>query len=83
MSTVGWLAGQSWRSWTLQNLCAQLQLHESIIIQDTNSGDIAVVVLRNFSGNEDILDWINSIVDENVGLRRGIRVCGLATAIFG
>ena len=56
---------------------------ESIIIRDRDSGTIAVVVLRNFSGNQDVLDWVNSIVDENVGLRRGIRVCVLVTPILG
>ena len=55
---------------------------ESIIIRDKDTGRIALVVLRNFSGgNDEVLDWGVSIVDENVGLRRGIWVC-LLTAHF-
>ena len=56
-------------------------VNESVIVQDAESNDIVAVVLRQFSGNDEVLDWINGIVDENVGLRRGIRVCKLTKPI--
>jgi hypothetical protein len=56
-------------------------VEESVIIRDADSDEIVAVVLRRFSRNGEILEWINGIVDENVGLRRGIRVCQLARPV--
>lgn len=55
--------------------------NESTIIRDKDSDKIVAMVLRHFAGNEEVLEWVNGIVDENVGLRRGIRVCGSAVSI--
>jgi len=60
-------------------LALTVGVNESAIIRDVKSNDIVAVVLRQFSGNDEILEWINGIVDENVGLRRGIRVCKTTT----
>ena len=54
--------------------------NESVIIRDADSGEIVAAVLRHFAGNDEVLEWINGIVDENVGLRRGVRVCGLTVS---
>lgn len=54
---------------------------ESVIVYDAESGDVVAVVIRDFVGNDEILEWISGIVDENVGLRRGIRVLLLAEPV--
>ena len=49
---------------------------KSIIIQDAAIGDVVVIVIWNFSGgNNEVLDWMTSVVGENVKLWRGIWVC--------
>ena len=50
----------------------------STIIRDTKTNEIICVVIRNFSnGNNNLLDWINSIIKENNGARRSIRVSSI------
>lgn len=50
---------------------------ESVIVRDADTNEIVAVVIRKFCGNDEVLEWINGIIDENVGLRKGIRVCKL------
>jgi hypothetical protein len=52
-----------------------VEANESVIVRDADTGDIVMVVIRNFAGDDEVLDWITDVVDENIGLRRGIRVC--------
>ena len=52
-----------------------VEADESVIVRDADTNEPVAVVLRGFSANDEVLEWITSIVDENVGLRRGIRVC--------
>ena len=60
---------------------SQLQLtigpDESMIVKDIDTKQIVIIVLRNFMRDEEVLSWTNGVVDENVGIRRGIRVCAL------
>ena len=54
---------------------------ESVLIRDLKSGGLVAVVIRNFARNGEVLDWVNGVIDENVGLWRGIRVCCLTKPI--
>ena len=60
---------------------SQLQLtiglDESMIVKDIDTKQIVIIVLRNFMRDEEVLSWTNGVVDENIGIRRGIRVCTL------
>lgn len=56
----------------------QLQLvvepDQSIIVYDSDSGEIVAVVLRNTCGDPGVLEWVSGVIEENVGLRRNVRV---------
>ena len=60
---------------------SQLQLtigpDESMIVKDIDTEQIVIIVLQNFMRDEEVLSWTNGVVDENVGIRRGIRVRAL------
>jgi len=72
--------GKSCGSWPqlekLKNskLSLIVKVNESAIIRDADTGEVVAVVLRKFVRNDEVLEWISSVPDENVGLRRGIRV---------
>jgi len=51
-----------------RNLGLVVGVDESVIIRDLETGDLVATIIRNFVGNEEVLDWINGIIDENVGL---------------
>ena len=50
-------------------------VEESVIIRDTRTDEIIGVVIRDFSNNnQQLLDWINGIIEEGTGSRRSVRV---------
>jgi hypothetical protein len=55
---------------------------ESVIVRDAQTDEIVSVVIRDFCGDCEVLDWVNGIIDENVGLRRGIRVCKVMRSVL-
>ena len=71
----------SWKPYhRLDPACLQHTVEEDVstIIRDTKTNEIICVVIRNFSnGNNNLLDWINSIIKENNGARRSIRVSSI------
>ena len=44
-----------------------VEVDESAIIYDSKTGEIAGVVLRNVCGDPGVLEWVTSIIQENVG----------------
>ena len=59
-----------------------VKVDENTIIQDTDTGEVVAVVLRKFVRNNEVLEWISSVADENVGLQRGIRVSEPTSSIL-
>ena len=59
-----------------KKLALTVEAEDSVIVRDEKTHQIVAVVLRNFTGDEEVLEWVSSVADENVGIRRGIRVCG-------
>lgn len=47
---------------------------ESVIIYDQDSKDIVGVVVRNFSGNEEVLKWATDILQRSTKVAKSIRV---------
>ena len=58
-----------------EKLALIVEPDQSIIVRDADTKELAAVILRGFCRNDEVLEWITSVVDENVGLRRDIRVC--------
>jgi len=52
-----------------------VEAEESAIIHDSKTGEVIAVVLRCVCGDPGILEWVTSIIQENVGWRRNVRVC--------
>lgn len=48
---------------------------ESVIIHDSETGKVVGVVIRNVCGDPGVLAWVTSVIQENVGWRRNVRVC--------
>jgi hypothetical protein len=48
--------------------------NESVIIWNAEKNKIVVVIIWQFCENNEVLKWLNGIIDEDVGLWRGIRV---------
>jgi hypothetical protein len=51
-----------------------VRANESVIIWNAETNKIAVVIIWQFCENNEVLKWLNEIIDEDVGLWRGIRV---------
>lgn len=48
---------------------------ESVLVRDADDpSKIVAVVMRDFCPIEGVVDWVNSIIDENVDERRNVRV---------
>lgn len=51
---------------------------ESVLIRDaSDTSKIVAVVIQDFCPVEGVINWVNSVIDKNVGERRNIRVCAL------
>jgi hypothetical protein len=48
--------------------------NEDIIVRDQNTGDIVFLVMRNFCGDKDVLEWANSLVETGVSTKKSIRL---------
>ncbi|KAH9837878.1 uncharacterized protein C8Q71DRAFT_706307 [Rhodofomes roseus] len=46
---------------------------KSAIIYDSATGQIAVAVIRNFCGDQQVVDWAGDVVGLNASLRRNVR----------
>ena len=70
--------GGSWPETTILDktkLQKVVEADESAIIHDSKTGEVIAVVLRDVCGDPGILEWVTSIIQENVGWRRNVRVC--------
>jgi hypothetical protein len=52
-----------------------IQADESELVYDTESGELVLLALRNFCGDDNLLSHIDDIVKQAVEYRRSIRVC--------
>lgn len=55
---------------------------ESVLIRDEATGELALMVVRNFCPNEDVLDWADARVREIVAYKRSIRVRSFQLLVF-
>ena len=56
------------------NLTLDIGADQSAIIYDATTGDLILVVLRNFCSHPDLLSYIEGIIKQAVDLRKSIRV---------
>jgi hypothetical protein len=47
---------------------------ESIIVFDSKTEQIVLVVLRNFCGSQKVLDWLSTTIDDAVSIKKSIRL---------
>lgn len=46
----------------------------STLIQDPNTGELVLMVLRGFCGDLGVLDWVDGVVREVIAQKRSVRV---------
>jgi hypothetical protein len=51
-----------------------VRANEDIIVRDKDTGEIVLLVMRNFCGDKDVLEWANSLVEVGVSTKKSIRL---------
>jgi hypothetical protein len=51
-----------------------IRADESAIVRDAASGKIILIVIRNFCGNQEVLDWVNDIVQATLDIKKSVRL---------
>ena len=78
--------GRTWKPFHKLNpakLQYTVQANKSAIIQDSSTGEIISVVIRNFSNsNRRLLDWMNGIIMENNNVQHSVRVISFPNLIM-
>ena len=63
-------------------LAYTVELDESVIICDPETGKIILMVLRNFCSDENILEWADVIVQENLAVCNRTRVLQFTRLVY-
>jgi hypothetical protein len=51
-----------------------IRADENAIVRDAASGKIILIVIRNFCGNQEVLDWASDIVQDTLDIKKSVRL---------